>query len=233
MRRASVVLSAFCALVAAGAMAQGVLPEGLQPAETQAAAPPPGPAADSADAAALNPLATLEKSSLTGFRDMPLFTPSRRRPAPPSEIEAKAPEPAPEPTHEETPPPEPELKLSGVVEGPEGAVAIVKKDGETERLRLGDQVDGWLVTGIEGYALKLTLNEREKEYRLFERSEASAKPADGSGEDGSDGGADPTADPNADPADGGGDASGADPSADQPDAQPQDGSGNDPAEEGK
>ncbi|QZO01819.1 hypothetical protein [Chenggangzhangella methanolivorans] len=60
-------------------------------AGTEAPASAPSP-----DIAALNPLAGLDKGSLAGFRDAPLFTPSRRRPAPPPAV-AEAPPPPPPP----------------------------------------------------------------------------------------------------------------------------------------
>lgn len=146
------------------------------------------PAAQAEEAAApadetLNPLAALAKETLEGFREAPLFTPSRKRPKPPPApvFEAARPAPPPEPP---APEPAPELKLSGVAMGPEGAVAIVQEQGATrvERLRLGDQIGGWLVTGIDADRLKLTLDDREQMYRLFERSEKSSaakKPQNG------------------------------------------------------
>lgn len=152
-----------------------------------AAAAEPGEAADPAEAAAdaaLNPLSSLDKASLEGFREAPLFTPSRTRPKPPPApvVEAAAPPPPPP---EPEPPPPPDLKLAGVATGPEGAVAIVQESGATrvERLRLGDQVGGWLVTGIEPDRLKLTLDDREQQYRLFERAEKTP----GGGQDGPEG----------------------------------------------
>lgn len=155
-------------LLAASALGLGaaLATEKLELAEPDHAAPAESASIDEA----LNPLAALEKGSLNGFRDLPLFTPSRRRPEPPPVIEAEAP-PPPAPVVRPPAPP-PELKLAGVVLGPEGAVAIVQAVGETraERLRLGDQKDGWLVTGIEADSLKLTLEDREQKYRLFDRS---------------------------------------------------------------
>jgi hypothetical protein len=165
MSRWLTVLALSGALLASAALAQE--PEATdKPAAPAAAEPAP-------DTAALNPLAALEKEQLSGFRDMPLFTPSRRRPAPPAAV-VEAPPPPPPPPQAAPPAAPPEIKLAGVVEGPEGAVAIVENNGEIERLRLGDQVDGWLVTGLEGFTLKLTLDEREEEYRLFKRADAGA-----------------------------------------------------------
>lgn len=168
----------FAAMLAAGPAAFAQEPEG-EPAQE---APAP-------DVAALNPLATLDKAVLDGFRDMPLFTPSRQRPAPPEVVEAEAPPPPP-PPREAEPEPAPDIKLAGVVEGPEGAVAVVENEGEMERLRLGDQVGGWLVTTIDGASLKLTLDDREQEYRMFQRSGDAASAGEASGE-----AEDPDADP--------------------------------------
>lgn len=170
-RRLMTVLTLSGLLLAGAALAQA--PEespDVKPEAPAAAEPAP-------DTAALNPMATLDKGSLSGFRDMPLFTPSRRRPEPPAAVVA-APPPPPPPVQAAPPAAPPEIKLAGVVEGPEGAVAIIENNGEIERLRLGDQVDGWLVTGVEGFTLKLTLDEREEEYRLFKRAEGgAAKPS--------------------------------------------------------
>ncbi|MDR4306868.1 hypothetical protein IHQ68_09580 [Chelatococcus sambhunathii] len=158
----------------------------LVSARADEAAPEEAKAAAAADALALNPLAGLDKATLEGFREAPLFTPSRTRPTPPPPPVAEAPPPPPPP--EEEPPPEPPtLKIAGIVAGPDGAVAFVSKEGEeeVEQLRLGDQIDGWLVTAIDFQALKLTLDEREQEYRLFVRpDDGSATSGDDAGNDG-------------------------------------------------
>ena len=52
-------------------------------AQSEEVAPEDEAAAATADALALNPLAGLDKATLEGFRDAPLFTPSRTRPTPP------------------------------------------------------------------------------------------------------------------------------------------------------
>ncbi|WP_020179427.1 hypothetical protein [Methylopila sp. M107] len=152
--------------------------------------------AKATDALALNPLAAFDKATLDAFRDAPLFTPSRTRPPPPPPpVVAEAPPPPPP---AEAPPPEPPtLKLAGIVEGPDGAVAFVAKEGEetVEQLRLGDQVDGWLVSTIEPSALKLTLDEREQEYRLFARPEGAGLSGDDEDETDKNGEAEPFATP--------------------------------------
>lgn len=175
------IARAVAAFALAAALAAALAPASATADDSEA--PPAGteagaPAASTPDPA-LNPLAAFDKSALTGFRDTPLFTPSRRRPEPPPAPVAEAPPPPPPPA-EEPPPDPPSIKLSGVVQGPEGAVAFVRHeaDGRGEQLRLGDQIDGWLVTAIEAGSLKLTLDGEERDYRLFERNpEAAGKAA--------------------------------------------------------
>lgn len=119
--------------------------------------------------AALNPLSALGADSLSAFRDRPLFTPSRRAPQPPAAVE---PEPEQEAETATAPPPapQPNLRLAGVIEGPEETVAVVEDMGSNtvSQLRLGDMLDGWLVTAIDPSSLRLTLGEQEGEYRLFD-----------------------------------------------------------------
>lgn len=120
-------------------------------------------------AAALNPLSALGADSLSAFRDRPLFTPSRRAPQPPAAVEQE-PEPEPETATAPPPAPQPNLRLAGVIEGPEETVAVVEDMGSNtvSQLRLGDMLDGWLVTAIDSSSLRLTLGEQEGEYRLFD-----------------------------------------------------------------
>lgn len=129
----------------------------------------------------LNPLATLARDSLKGFRERPLFTPSRRapQPAPTAEPPPEA-EPAPVEEAEAPPTPQPNLKLTGVLEGPDDAVAVVQDlDSNTmTQLRPGDMLNGWLVTSVEGVTLTLTLGDRDEQYRLFDpnRKEPASEP---------------------------------------------------------
>lgn len=129
----------------------------------------------SADDAVLNPLRAIEKSSLDAFLKRPLFSPSRRAPEPPTRFE-----PAPPPVSElpliaaYEPPPPPKLRLTGVIATNSESVAVVKnlESDATEKLRLGDVLDGWLVTSIEPIMLRMTLADRDEEFRLFERAAA-------------------------------------------------------------
>lgn len=181
--------SSLLALIALAALSHGLSsaraqqpeePDDVEIAEPEAA-DPAEPAAEEEAAAgptadpALNPLALLDKRSLDAFRNLPLFTPSRRRPAPPPKIAARAVSTA-APPPPAAPPEPPELSLAGVAIGPEGSIAVVQELGESrvQRLRLGDQVGGWLVTAIEPEGMKITLDDREHQYRLFQKKEASA-----------------------------------------------------------
>ncbi|WP_020188163.1 hypothetical protein [Methylopila sp. 73B] len=157
----TILRAALAALLAA---ALPVLPIGAATQETTEDRPAP-PAAE----AALNPLSALGADSLSAFRDRPLFTPSRRAPQPPAAVEAE-PEPEPETVTARPPAPQPNLRLAGVIEGPEETVAVVEDMGSNtvSQLRLGDMLDGWLVTAIDSSSLRLTLGEQEGEYRLFD-----------------------------------------------------------------
>jgi general secretion pathway protein N len=94
-----------------------------------------------------NPLWTVPLSALSGTRDRPLFSASRRPPivavpiaAPPPKQEALAP-----------PPPErPLLTLIGTIVSPKASVAMLQgSDAEAvSRLRIGQENDGWQVRGI-------------------------------------------------------------------------------------
>lgn len=121
-------------------------------------------------AGGLNPLGGLDKSTLQGFRERPLFAPSRRPPpveTPPAPVDAPVAVAEPPP-----PAPQPNLRLTGVLEGPDDSIAVVQDldANVTTQLRLGDMMNGWLVTAIDPVALRLTLGEREEEYRLFDPS---------------------------------------------------------------
>ncbi|GLK54003.1 hypothetical protein JOD31_001170 [Methylopila capsulata] len=156
------------ALTALLAAALPVLPIGAAAQETAEDKPAP-PAAE----AALNPLNALGADSLSAFRDRPLFTPSRRAPQPPAAVQAE-PEPEPETATAPPPAPQPNLRLAGVIEGPDETVAVVEDMGSNtvSQLRLGDMLDGWLVTAIDSASLRLTLGEQEGEYRLFDPNQA-------------------------------------------------------------
>ena len=109
--------------------------------------------------------------------DRPLFSPSRRPPAPPpapAPIVQAAEPPAP-------PPPPPNLVLFGVVMDGEGARAVVRAgaDKKLVRAQIGDEIEGWKVSQIEGRKVVLSLDGRFATFTLFSDDRGRAAPADG------------------------------------------------------
>jgi len=128
-------------------------------------------------AAAANPVAAQPLDQLSTILDRPLFSPSRRPPAPPPPPVVQAP-PPPAP-----PPPPPDLVLFGVVMDGEGARAVVRAGADKKILRaqIGDEIDGWKVSQIEGRKVVLSLDGRFATFKLFNddrgRSESGGGPA--------------------------------------------------------
>src|SRR6476620_7050060 len=118
-------------------------------------------------------------SSYQRYSTTPLFSPSRRPPAPPPApppiVQAAEP-PAP-------PPPPPNLVLCGVVMDGEGARAVVRSgaDKKLVRAQIGDEIDGWKVSQIEGRKVVLSLDGRFATFTLFSddrgKSESAGGPA--------------------------------------------------------
>jgi hypothetical protein len=131
-------------------------------------------------AALSNPVAAQSLDELSATLDRPLFSPGRRPPAPPPPpaVQAAAP-PAP-------PPPPPNLILFGVVMDGEGARALVRTGADKKVLRaqIGDDIDGWKVSQIEGRKVVLSLDGRFATFTLFSgdhgRQDAAGAPAPGS-----------------------------------------------------
>jgi len=125
-------------------------------------------------AAPANPVAALPLDQLSTILDRPLFSPSRRPPPPPPPPVAQAPAP---------PPPPPDLVLFGVVMDGEGARAVVRAGADKKILRaqIGDDIDGWKVSQIEGRKVVLSLDGRFATFKLFNddraRSESGGGPA--------------------------------------------------------
>lgn len=114
-----------------------------------------------------NPLAGVRLAELADTVGRPLFEPSRRpfersRPAP-----AAAPVPIAKPA---APPEEPRFKLLGVImDGSRSLALLATGDGRSQRLEVGDAVDGWQVDSIKlsevvlsrsGRKLRLSLSKR-------------------------------------------------------------------------
>jgi hypothetical protein len=138
-------------------------------------------AALAADAAALapnlrdglpNPLAAQSMEGLSATVDRPLFSPSRRAPAPPPLPAARAPElPAP-------PLPPPNVVLVGIVMDGDSAHAVIRAGAEKKimRARIGDDIGGWKVSQIEGRRLVLSLDDRLATFTLFNSRDSAQHP---------------------------------------------------------
>jgi general secretion pathway protein N len=123
-----------------------------------------GPAQDLRGVTLSNPLAAQSMERLSAIVDRPLFSPNRRRP--PTPPVGQDPEPPRAP-----PPPPPSLVLSGVVMDGQGAHVVVLVGAERRILRaqIGDEIDGWRVSQIEGRRLVVSLGDRFATFTLFNR----------------------------------------------------------------
>jgi general secretion pathway protein N len=105
---------------------------------------------------AANPLWAIPLSALTATRARPLFTPSRRAPAP---IVASGPVVAPRPPQSSPPPvpQHPNLTLVGTVAGESEGIAVFvdPTTRDTVRLRTGEGHSGWVLQSVERSAAKL------------------------------------------------------------------------------
>jgi hypothetical protein len=134
-------------------------------------------AQDRPAAAPSNPVAAQSLEQLSTIVDRPLFSPTRRPPAPPPApppiVQAAEP-PAP-------PPPPPDLVLFGVVMDGEGARAVVRSgaDKKLVRAQIGDEIDGWKVSQIEGRKVVLSLDGRFATFRLFSDDRGKSESAGG------------------------------------------------------
>lgn len=137
-------------------------------------APPPEAAPQPARTG--NPLWALPLRKLSATRERPLFSPSRRPPAP---VIATAPAPAPVVA---LPPPAPEappLALVGTIIGETEKFAILVNltSNETKRVREGQEEAGWLVREVELRAAIVEKNHRSVTLDLPKRD---GKPLSGS-----------------------------------------------------
>jgi general secretion pathway protein N len=132
----------------------------------------PAPAQDSSNVTLSNPLAAQSVERLSATVDRPLFSPSRR---PPPEPAAQGPEPAAPPA------PPPNLVLSGIVTDGQNARAVVRVGAEKKILhaQIGDNIEGWTVSQIEGRTLVLSLDGRFATFTLFNRDVEQGNLGDG------------------------------------------------------
>jgi general secretion pathway protein N len=133
----------------------------------------PAVAQDQPAALPVNPVAAQALDKLSTTLDHPLFSPTRRPPAPPPPPVAQAPPPPP------PPPPPPNLVLFGVVMDGEGARAVVRTGADRKLLRaqIGDDIEGWKVSQIEGRKVVLSLDGRFVTFTLFSDDRAKSDAA--------------------------------------------------------
>ena len=120
---------------------------------------------DRPSAALANPVAAQSLDQLSKTLERPLFSPSRKpTPPPPPPVVQASPPPAPPP-----PPSPPNLILFGVVMDGEDARAIVRTgpDKKMLRARIGDEIEGWKVSQIEGRKVVLSQDSRLATFTLF------------------------------------------------------------------
>jgi len=135
-------------------------------------APAPDPAKTPPAERAGNPLWAVPLSSLTVTRERPLFSASRRAPAPPvvapPVIQAR-PAPPPPPPRE---PARPRLSLVGTVGGEQGIAVFVDQATQAIiRLRTGEGHDGWVLRTVGGREVTLQ-NDRDTAVLTLPRPDA-------------------------------------------------------------
>jgi type II secretory pathway component PulC len=120
-------------------------------------------------AGVINPLAAPSLDRLSATRERPLFTPSRRAAPPPPPVASPAPI--------ESVAALPQIALVGVVISVQGPRAVINDMALNKivRVRIGDEIDGWIVRQIEERLLVLSRDGRSTSYKLF--SGDHAKPA--------------------------------------------------------
>ena len=116
-------------------------------------APPPAPAA----APSANPLWAIPLSKLSGTRDRPIFSPSRR---PPPSVVASEPAPPPPPRKKEMQPP---LSLVGTIASDNEGFGIFLDQSTKQalRLKLGEDYQGWTLRIIRGREVMMEKDQQE------------------------------------------------------------------------
>ena len=135
---------------------------------TRHAMPPPDVAAKQAatPTVSANPLWAIPLSALAVTRGRPLFTPSRRPPAP---MVANAPVAAPvRPPPPPAVPEHPNLTLIGTVAGGSESMAVFIDNSTREavRLRTGEGHMGWILQSVEPRSVTLQKNDRTETLEL-------------------------------------------------------------------
>jgi hypothetical protein len=130
-----------------------------EPAKVVTAPPPPAPAPERPLSA--NPLWAIPLTALSGTRDRPIFSPTRRPPAP-AVAPAAAPKvaAAPKPRERERP----QLNLVGTIAGGDEGFGIFLDQSTRAALRLkvGEDYQGWKLRSVQGREATL-----EKDQQVF------------------------------------------------------------------
>lgn len=118
-------------------------------------APPPAPERP----LSANPLWAIPLTKLSGTRDRPIFSPSRR-PPPPVVASEPAPPPPPPPKRQLQPPP---LSLVGTIASDEEGFGIFLDQSTKQalRLKLGDDYQGWKLRMIRGREVTMEKDQQE------------------------------------------------------------------------
>ena len=118
-----------------------------------------------------NPLWGIPLRVLTATRERPLFSPSRRPPAPPV-VAAPAPPPRPPVVAKPPEPDHPLLTIVGTVVSENDGIGVFVDQATNEVIRLhtGQDHDGWVLRSVEG---------REARFEKKDRSSTLALPAPG------------------------------------------------------
>ena len=151
-RHANRILTGTAALVAIGAALS------VPPAQADSVDSPNPPATDASRAAPKappvmptgNPLWTIPLSQLAVTRDRPIFSPSRRPPAPVVAAPIYVAPPAPRIAKAE--PERPPLTLVGTIAGEKDAIAVfvLQGTGTTIRLHPNESHEGWVLRSVQG-----------------------------------------------------------------------------------
>jgi hypothetical protein len=118
-----------------------------------------------------NPLWGIPLRILTATRERPLFSPSRRPPAPPA-VAAAAPPPRPVAAAKPPEPDHPLLNIVGTIVSASDGIGVFIDQGTNEVLRMhtGQEHDGWVLRSVQG---------REANFEKNERTSTLALPAPG------------------------------------------------------
>jgi len=109
-----------------------------------------------------NPLWAVPLRTLSATLERPLFSPSRRPPAPPMVAAPAAPPPPPRAAAKPAEPDHPLLSLLGTVVGEKEAIGVFMEEANRNvvRLRTGDDYAGWVLKAVEGRDARFEKNER-------------------------------------------------------------------------